>query len=269
MAAKSKSDLAATLAKMPPAKRAAILGAVLAALGLLYWQFFYSGLKESEDSEKSTHSRLMKEQKKIDVEKAELKKLTDEHNKLKKSMEGIQLALPTEPELASFIDHLQIRAGDAQVNFKSWDNRPEVPVDKYIKVPLAIEVTGTFYQIMHFFHLLGPKTSAAAAVDDLGETKKLGRIVSIESLRIGEATVKNDEILLSAKFMASTFRQESPKEPPPAAKAKDKKDKATKKGGVRDSTKKREEAVEKKSGEGAGDKGTKRLTNPGADLNPK
>lgn len=265
MAKKQSSDLVANLAKMPPGKKAAVLGGVLAVMALLYWQFFYSGLTEAKDSETKKRSRLVKEQTDLDKQMKELKALQAERKKLEEGMAGIQMSLPTEAELPSFIDHLQVKAGDAGVNFKSWDRGAEVPIDKYIKVPLGIEVTGTFYQVMHFFHLLGPRSQEKdRGIDEEDDVSKVGRIVTIEGLRIGEAVVKNDEIILTARFVASTFRQEAAVAPPAPKKAA-----AAKKGGVRDSTKKRENAVENKTKEGAGDKGSKRLTKPGAELSPK
>ncbi len=267
MAAKSSSDIAANLAKLPPAKKAAVLGGVLAVLGLLYWQFYYSGLEDTKKSEQSKKRRLLDEQAKLDKEMDELNKLKQEHDRLKSELDNIKMALPSEAELASFIDHLQIKAGDAGVNFKSWSRGKEVPVDKYIKVPLNITVTGTFYQLMRFFYLLGPSANTERRLEEEGgvSTAQTGRIVNIENLNLGSASVKNDEILLTAKFTASTFRQEQ-KETEGATKAAAKP--AAKPGGVRAAKEQREKTVEKKTG-AAEEGGAERLTTPSAPLSPK
>ncbi len=264
MATKGNTDIAASLAKMPPKKRAAVLGGIIALLGVLYWQFFYSGLKDSEASNKSKRKRLTDERGKLDREMVEYKQLEDAHKKLKASIEGIAMALPTEAELPSFIDHLQVKAGDAQVNFKSWARDKEVVIDKYIKVPLKVEVNGTFPQIMHFFYLLGPSASERSGLsEEEAIAARSGRIVTIENLNIGDAKIKNDEIILDVSFTAATFRQDEPAEVAPAKKAA-----ANKKGGVRAAKEKREKTVEAKT-EGAGDKGAKRLGKPAAPLSPK
>ena len=264
MANPGKSDVLGSLAKLPPRKRAAVLGGIIAVIALLYWQFFYSGLKDSEASEKGKRKRLVDERGQLDREMAEFKKLEETHKKLKASIDNISMALPSEAELPSFIDHLQVKAGDAQVNFKSWGRSKEVPVDKYIKVPLKIEVSGTFPQIMHFFYLLGPSASEQREhSEDESVAANAGRIVTIEDLDIGSANIKNDEIILDVAFTAATFRQEEDKSAPAAKPAA-----GEKKGGVRAAKEKREQDVEART-EGAGDKGAKRLGKPDAPLSPK
>jgi type IV pilus assembly protein PilO len=272
---RGRGDLAAQLAKQPPAKKAAILVAILAVLGFFYWQFYYSGMTESRDNEKAVRSRLQAEQQKLDQDVRLMKKLKAEHENLRKGIEAIQLALPSEAELPSFIDHLQVKAGDAGVNFKSWSREREVPIAKYIKVPMKVQVSGNFNQLMHYFHLLGPAQADAEhrKVEEetgIAERRPAERIVTIENLSIGKAVVKNEEVILTADFRASTFRQEEAKRPPPAKKAAESKPKGGK-GQVKDAKKKREEDVEKRSGEGAGDRGVKALTKPGslAPVNPK
>ncbi len=279
MAAAGRSDLAAQLAKQTPAKKAAILGAVLAALGLLYWQFFYSGLTEERDSQKGLRSRLQAEQRKLDGQVKEMKALKAEHAKLKKGIEAIQLALPTEAELPSFIDHLQVKAGDAGVNFKSWSRAKEIRVESYYKVPMKVEVTGNFYQIMHYFQLLGPslpdrEEKKVEEETGIAERRPAERIVTVENVKIGGASVRNEEVILTANFTASTFRKEARDEIGDQAAAPKAKAAAKPKGGVgqvKDARKKREAEVEKKTGdaEGAGDRGIKELTGAGAPLDPK
>jgi len=263
-------DLGAQLAKQPPAKKAAILAAVLAGLGLLYWQFYYSGLKETRDSAKSARSRLQSQQRKLDEDVTRMKELRAEHEELKKGIDAIQLALPTEAELPSFVDHLQVKAGDAGVNFVHWDLAKEIPVEEYMKVAMEVVVTGNFYQIMHYFFLLSPaitdKEQKAGERDSgSGSRRPAERIVTVENLRLGDMAVEGEDIILTARFTASTFRKEAEidqdaGEPEKSAKPK---------GGVgkvKDARKAREDAVEKtsKSGEGAGDRGTTLLKNPGA-----
>jgi hypothetical protein len=120
---------------------------------------------------------------------------------------------------------------------------------------------------MDFFYLLSPSANTERRLEQEGGLSKspTGRIVSVEDLEMGNAEVKNDEILLTAKFVASTFRQDAPEEA--ALAAPKKATEPAKKGGVREATEKREQVVESKSG--AGDEGAKRLTNPQTPLSPK
>jgi hypothetical protein len=116
---------------------------------------------------------------------------------------------------------------------------------------------------LKFFYLLGPSANTERRLEEEGGlgSSVTGRLVSIENLEIGGAEVRNDEIELTAKFQASTFRQEAP------AAAPGKPGAADKKGGVKAAKEAREKAVE--SSAGAGDEGAKRLTNPGTPVSPK
>jgi hypothetical protein len=58
-------------------------------------------------------------------------------------------------------------------------------------VPVAMQIQGTFHQILHYFKLIH-------------ETE---RVITIEDLSLGKPQVGDDQLLLSASFTAATFRQ--------------------------------------------------------------
>src|SRR5262249_4635396 len=87
---------------------------------------------------------------------------------------------------------------------------PEVPVETFVKVPVDFEITGTFMQIKKFFASLIPKKKKPGQQEPSGDqaVEERERIVSIENLKLENPTVKNREIVLTAKFTAMTYRQE-------------------------------------------------------------
>jgi type IV pilus assembly protein PilO len=236
----ARTDLVGQLAKKPPAFKAAVLAGVMAFFGILYWQFFYSGLKDQKAGEIRAKNKAQKDAKKYDEQLKEMKKLTKRNEELQKTIRANQRALPTEAELPAFFEHLQRKAGEAGVKIDKWDRKKEKSISDYVKVPVEIHITGNFYQIMRYFSLLGPPVDKKEAADikpegddadggDDAEPDGDGvdassvneRIVSIENLFLGDAKVRNDEVILTARFFASTYRQrESAKPPPKKAAAK-------------------------------------------------
>jgi hypothetical protein len=136
---------------------------------------------------------------------------------LRELIEKNQTALPSAPELPAFFETVQHKVAESGVEIRKWTNRPEEPVESFIKVPVDIEITGTFMQIKRFFASLiqrdvrpGPGEDRASAAPE--------RIVSIENLALVNPEVKNRELALTARFTAVTFRQEDKgAQGPPAA----------------------------------------------------
>ncbi len=214
----ASNDFVNQLAKKSLAYKAMVLLGVLAFFGFFYYQFMYSGMVEEHDQLAQRKQDLVDKQAKLNKDLDDKKKLAEKNEELQEKIRTNQKALPTEAELPSFFDHLQRKAGDAGVSIQRWDRQKEKGVEIYIQVPVAMEITGSFYNIMRYFSLLGgssrslDSSSAASRVDE--------RIVSIENLSLGTATLKDGEIVLTAKFVASTFRQQAAPEAPKSNKAK-------------------------------------------------
>lgn len=193
--------------------------AIAVVLGGLYYQFGYKKAKvklaaavADRDAALATESKLAKDKK--DYE-AKLK----EADQLNKVIAENQKALPTEAELPAFFDTLGRKVSEAGVQVKRWDYLKEVPIENFIKVPLDIEVTGTFYQIKRFFASLIQRDPVPVVLPDgTTQVEDRERIVTIENLQLVDPKGKNRELVLTAKFTASTFRQEAPAPDDTAAK---------------------------------------------------
>lgn len=198
------------LAKQPPGVKAGILVGVILLFGGVYWQFFYSELRNEKNQQEAKKKSLLKKADALDKKIAEMKKLVERRRELNAELDRIQLALPSEAELTSFVQHLQSKAGEARVAF-NWASKKETPVGEYIRVPLSVTAVGTFHQLTHYFFLLGPygRLGQQAAGTD---QQKGGRIVTIDDLDISNVVARDGEVVLTAKFVASTFRKEGQKE---------------------------------------------------------
>lgn len=186
----ARTDYMAELARKPPGFKLALLGGILAVLGLLYWQMMYSSVSDDLDSAKARNRSLRQKSDKLAKDKREWDQLVLEKKELDAELTKNQVSLPSSSELPSFFYHLQKQAAGAGVKLDNWSRNKETPVESYIKVPVSMEVSGTFYQINNYFKLL----------------YETDRIITIENLKLSYLGSKDDEIKLKAKFVASTFR---------------------------------------------------------------
>ncbi len=212
MAANDAGGALADFARRPPREKAMIFGVIALLLGLLYWQFMLRPLQKKYAREQVQNKTLIDDGETLSMQLEQFKDLSTTQISLNRQIEQDRKALPTEAELPAFFETLNGKVGDAGVEVRKWEYKREAKVDDFYRVPIEIELTGTWNQIKKFFVSLVPRDDSGAAGD---LPKEQERIITIENLSIADALVKNGEILLTAKFTASTFRQDEKKPDPP------------------------------------------------------
>jgi Tfp pilus assembly protein PilO len=173
-------------------------------IGLLYYQFGYVTASEQYTALEGQQSELLTRQGQLDKDLEIKKKLTQRMEELQQDIRANERALPISAELPAFFDFLQRRAGEAGVTTRKWDQQTSEKVDIYVRVPVKIEVAGSFSNLVKFFFLLGPLGKDASQ----GGSESLGfgeRIVSVENLTLGGAEIEDGEVTLVAGFTAATF----------------------------------------------------------------
>jgi type IV pilus assembly protein PilO len=200
----------ADFAKRPLGFKVLVFVGAGALLGLVYWQFLLHPLQRKYKQAQAYNAQLVVEGGQLDTKLKQFKDLQKTQASLEHQIEEDRKALPTEAELPAFFDTLNRKVGDAGVEVKKWEYKRELPVEDFYRVPVEIEMTGTFEQIKRFFSSLLPHESAGSASGDLPTEKE--RIITIEDLSLSNPRVQNGEIVLTAKFTASTFRQDQPEE---------------------------------------------------------
>jgi len=191
-----------------------VVGALL--LGALYWQFRLKPLKQHLEDTEAEHQQKIAQNKKLEGDIPKFEALKAQMTRLKRIIDENQKALPTEAELPAFFDLLNRKVTESGVEVSYSRRLPEAPIENFVKVPVEIEMTGTFMQIKKFFASLMPKKSHPGeelATGDNVEEKE--RLVSVENLSLTDPVVKNHEIVLTAKFTMATYRQADNAAPPP------------------------------------------------------
>jgi type IV pilus assembly protein PilO len=204
--ASAAQNALADFARRPTGYKVAVFAGIGALLGLLYWQFALSPLRTERSELEATQQDLTSQSARLDREMVEYAKLSERSSQLRAMIEQNQKALPTGAELPAFFETLNRKVGEAGVEVKKWEYKREVPVEAFIKVPLEIELTGTFYQVKRFFSSLVPRDELPAI--EGAPPPERERIITIENLSLTVPTGKSRDLLLTATFTASTFRQE-------------------------------------------------------------
>jgi len=193
----ASSGAMADFGQMPTSRKVLVFVVIGGLLGLLYYRFAYKKLVTDYKRVQAIHAGNAQTSKDLADQLPKFKQLRADKEELDKRILAQQKALPTESEVPAFFETLERKITEAGVEVLKWSKRPEEPVENFVKVPLDVELTGTFLQIKRFFaSLIEPRNTAERE-----------RIVSIENLSLTNPTIRNREIILTAKFTAVTYRQ--------------------------------------------------------------
>ena len=218
----------ADFARLPPQRKALVFLVIGLLLGALYFQFMYKSLKQDIEDAENEHAAKTAASAKATQDIADYEQLKPHYEELQRIISENQKALPTEAEVPAFFETLNRKVTETGVEVRNWRQLPEEGVEGFVRVPVEIEVEGTFMQIKRFFASLvqkdiGPRPSAdGSPAVPVESTEDRERIVSIENLVVKDPTVRNREIILTAHFIATTYRQDGaakPAAPAPGAPA--------------------------------------------------
>ena len=189
-----KELIAKLLGLKTPGKIGLTVGAI-GVLGLLFYQVLYSDVRDDIGRAEAQRTDLETERASYDVRKREYLAYRSELRLLQEEQRELLRALPKKAEIPSFISNVQEQAEMSGLEVLHIDIDPESPQDLYVKIPVKMEIRGTYHQITKFFK----------------NTSDLRRIVNVESLsltpeRNAVSEQLNTPTRLRAKFVAATFR---------------------------------------------------------------
>jgi len=185
--------------KLKPAIKVAITLVLMLAIAGGYYSVFYSELENQIRSAEQHMEQLKTEKVQYEKRKAEYMQYRSELNDLLEQKRELLKALPSKAEIATFIQNIQEQAGLAGLEVLQLSIDSEIPQELYVRIPVRMEVKGTYLQVMRFFK----------------NVSELRRIVNIENLSLAPERVAG-QVKLRARFVAATFRyNETAGEPQP------------------------------------------------------
>jgi type IV pilus assembly protein PilO len=162
-----KELIAKLLALKAPGKIGVTVGAI-GALGLLFFQFVYSDLSDDIGRAEAQRTDLETEREQYAKRKKEYLAYRSELRLLQEEQRELLRALPKKAEIPSFISNVQEQAELSGLEVLHIDIDPESPQDLYVKIPVKMEIRGTYHQVAKFFK----------------NTSELRRIVNVQDLSL-------------------------------------------------------------------------------------
>jgi len=200
----------ADFGRLPRERKILVFVVIGLVLGLIYFKFGFKSLNERVTEARETNAANVQKNQQLEADIPKLAKLRAKQEVLESTIKELQRALPTEAEVPAFFEGIERKVTETGVEVNKWTKKPEEPIAAFVKVPLDVEITGTFMQVKRFFASLvekkQPKRETIPGQEPRAEERD--RVVSIENLTITQPTVRNREIILTAKFTAVTYRQE-------------------------------------------------------------
>jgi type IV pilus assembly protein PilO len=188
-------DLLAKLLKLKTPGKIGVTAGALLALGLIFYQVIYSDVRDDVARAKGQQAELETERASYAKRKGEYLAYRNELKQLQEEQRELLRALPKKAEIPSFISNVQEQAELSGLEVLHIDIDPESPQELYVKIPVKMEIRGSYHQIAKFFK----------------NTSDLRRIVNVENLsltpeRNAAGDQQNAPTRMHAKFVAATFR---------------------------------------------------------------
>ena len=190
-------ELLRKLRKLTAAKKVGVTVGIVLLAGLLNYQFFYSDAAARIVSGHAHEADLQDEMASYQRRRGEYLAFRGELEDLQKEQRELLKALPKRAEIPSFLASVQEQAELVGLEVLSVDIGQEAPQDQYLRIPVKMEVRGSYHQIARFFR----------------NVSELQRIVNVENLAIAPDKDKGTgdgmgaaPPKLRAKFVAATFR---------------------------------------------------------------
>ena len=172
------------------AKIGGIVGVVV-LMGGGYWYLFYSDLIQEREQFQAETERLSKEKKDYEKRKAEYLAFRNEVSQLLEEQKELLRVLPKRDDIEQFIESVQSQIELSGLQKVTSVREGATPVEMYIKIPVKMQLSGTFHQINRFFKNVGD----------------LKRIVNIEDLELVPTDEKSSAgTVVRANFIATTFQ---------------------------------------------------------------
>jgi type IV pilus assembly protein PilO len=184
------ADILEQLQKTTRSQKLIALVLLVACLGAVYYFLFWTDFEVQGKRMQSEYARLDEELRSYEGRKRDYMRFKNEVAKLLEDQKELLRILPKKAELPTFLDSIYNQAEPLGLEINLFARKDEKPQELYVRIPVDIELFGSFHQIARFFN----------------KVAGLPRIVNIEDVTLADPTVTDSGVRLKAKFQAVTFR---------------------------------------------------------------
>jgi len=213
---KSSEPLFEKIEKLSKVQRILIcIGIFLVIIG----SFVYFSYLPKIKTQKNLNKEIQKLEKKLTIARKNAKDLKKYQNKIKEAkskFKEVMLSLPEKEEIPSLISAISASGQESGLEFLLFQPKDEKRKDFYAEIPVSIQVTGNFHNIVLFFD----------------KVARLSRIVNIRDIKISGAQEKgkgksktsdSDKLTTSCTAVTYKFVEPVPKKKKPVKKGRRKK----------------------------------------------
>ncbi len=160
-----------------------------------YFTIFHSEIQAEINAAQNTNTKLKGDLEQAKAAEIEYQKDVQELAERERNKRELMKVLPARKETPAFLSSLQNVANLVGVELEAWTPQEEVPEEFYARIPMQLELTGSFHQVAKFMYNVG----------------QLERIINMENISIAldtKATEDNQsgkEIPLKVKVLATAF----------------------------------------------------------------
>jgi type IV pilus assembly protein PilO len=181
--------------KAPPAVKYGGLLAVVAVLTAANYFLMVQPIEEKI-------VKQLAQQRTLDKDLAEKRAIAQTLNERKREMDILEqklaealTELPDKKDMDELLAQLNDIGKKSGLDIALIAPGNEAPAQFFAKIPIKMAVTGNYHEIAMF----------------LQEVANMRRIVNVNNIKLDKAVLKNDKVVLSAEFLATTFRFLEPK----------------------------------------------------------
>ncbi|MFQ5329266.1 MAG: type 4a pilus biogenesis protein PilO [Thermodesulfobacteriota bacterium] len=178
------------IARMPLSRKVLLLAAIHIVIIVLFYLFLFSPANAEIAMQKNTLAGIMRNVTRTRVIAADIPKFRKEKEELDARLTKALTRLPNEREIPDLIDSISKAGRESGLDILVFQPSGERSKGFYAEVPIKMQVTSEFKSFYTFCKKVG----------------ELPRIVNIENLNISSKEDRGGTVLLSASFMATTFR---------------------------------------------------------------
>jgi len=194
------ADILEQIQKTPRTQKILALVLLVGALGAVYYFLFWTDFEVQGKRLTTEFRQLDQELQQYQARKRDYMRFKNEVAKLLEEQKELLRILPKKAEIPTFLESIYNQAEPLGLDITLFARKDEKPQELYVRIPVDIELSGSFHQIARFFN----------------KVAGLPRIVNIENVTLSDPAASDSGVRLRAKFQTVTFRfADRPKAPPP------------------------------------------------------
>lgn len=167
----------------------------LCIFGLLIAGFVFFSFKPQYHKISLLDKKISTTEKELEIAKkkaAELPRLKEEWAKKQEEFKSVMDALPDKQEIPTLLGEISAAGRNAGLVFSRFSPQPEIFMDFYAEIPVAIMISGSYDRLKQFF----------------GKVGEMSRVVNIRNITMS----MDQKGTLNAKCTAVTYRFITPEE---------------------------------------------------------